>query len=86
MAGNAPAQVLPDDAVVVTANGKRYLFPDRAAARAFLTRPMTEDERERLGAVLDGLPGLREQILRDTDGVGIPDAVLDEVLQEVRER
>lgn len=79
MAGHAPAHALPDDAVVITVNRKKYLFVDRAAAREFLMRPMTEDESDRLQAVLDDLPGLRQRILHDTDGAGVPDEVLEEV-------
>ncbi|MBI2767496.1 MAG: hypothetical protein HYX53_16495 [Chloroflexi bacterium] len=53
-----------------------------AADRAYLARPLSDDEAERFRRALQRMENLNQRILRRTGGRGIPDEEIQAALDE----
>ncbi|HKS90447.1 MAG TPA: hypothetical protein VJQ83_00860 [Tepidiformaceae bacterium] len=85
MAAPVSPQVLPDDAVVITLLGRKYVFANRDEAREWMNRPMSGEEREQMRRASAGFDRLRQRILDDTNGRGITTRDIDDALEEARD-
>lgn len=85
MAAPVSPQALPEDAVVITLLGRKYLFATREEAREWMHRPMSGEEREQMREAWTRFDELRGRILEETNGRGITAQDIDEALEEARD-
>lgn len=85
MAAPVSPQILPEDAVVISLLGRKYVFANREDAREWMYGPMSDWEAERWKEALARIERHRLEFLDAHDGEGISEADIDAALREARE-
>ncbi len=84
MAASVSPQVLPEDAVVITLLGRKYVFANREEAKEWMQQPMTEEEAGRWREAMEGIERHRQEFLERHAGEGVLPEDIDEALREAR--
>jgi hypothetical protein len=85
MASPVTPLVLPEDAVVITLLGRKYVFANCEEAREWMQQPMSDWEAQQWKDVLAGIEEHRQEYLEEHDGKGISLEDIEEALREARD-
>lgn len=85
MAAPVSPQALPEDAVVITLLGRKYLFATREEAREWMHRPMSDWEAAQWKDAMERIHRHWNDALAEAEGPGVSRDDIEEALREDRD-